>query len=371
MTWLVLAAVLALAYANGANDNAKGVATLHGSGTASYRRAIGWATVTTLAGSLLALVLAEALVARFSARGLVPDAVAAAPAFLASVGTGAAIAVLAATRLGLPVSTTHALTGGLLGAGWVAVGREVNLSVLGTGFVLPLLLSPLAAIAATATLYGAARLARRALRVSEVSCVCVGDEVRSVARGGGAAVATAVALPTLAVGVSESCGRRFPGGFVAITAKEVRDGCHWISAGAVGFARGLNDTPKIFALLFASRALGADLGLPAVALAMAIGGILGAHRVAETMSHRIAKFDAGEGLVANLTTAGMVILASRVGLPVSTTHVASGGLLGIGIVNGRAQWRTIATIAAAWVTTLPLAAALGALAYVGVSACST
>ena len=55
---IILVAVLALAYANGANDNFKGVATLYGSGTCTYRTALIWATVTTLAGSLLALVLA-------------------------------------------------------------------------------------------------------------------------------------------------------------------------------------------------------------------------------------------------------------------------------------------------------------------------
>src|SRR5262249_44690592 len=69
------AAVLFLAYSNGANDNFKGVATLFGSGISNYRIALAWATVTTLAGSLLALVLAHGLVARFQGKGLVPDAV--------------------------------------------------------------------------------------------------------------------------------------------------------------------------------------------------------------------------------------------------------------------------------------------------------
>ena len=54
MTWILLAAVLFLAYSNGSNDNFKGVATIYGSGTASYRKSLAWATATTLAGSLLA-----------------------------------------------------------------------------------------------------------------------------------------------------------------------------------------------------------------------------------------------------------------------------------------------------------------------------
>lgn len=76
MSVILLLIVLFLAWSNGANDNFKGVATLYGSGTASYRKALAWATVTTLAGSLLTLVLAAGLVKTFSAKGLVPDLVA-------------------------------------------------------------------------------------------------------------------------------------------------------------------------------------------------------------------------------------------------------------------------------------------------------
>src|SRR5947209_16652858 len=114
MSWVVLAVVAFLAWSNGSNDNFKGVATLYGSGTASYRKALAWATVTTLAGSLLTLVLAAGLVNTFSARGLVPDRVAASPLFLGAAALGAAVTVLFATLLGLPVSTTHALTGALI-----------------------------------------------------------------------------------------------------------------------------------------------------------------------------------------------------------------------------------------------------------------
>src|SRR5262245_58494245 len=141
MTWVILVAVLFLAWSNGANDNFKGVATIYGSRVASYRRALAWATVTTLAGSLLTLALASGLVKTFSAKGLVPDAVATSPAFLAAVALGAATTVLAASWLGLPISTTHALTGALAGAG-LAAKSGVQFAVLGKSFFLPLLLSP-------------------------------------------------------------------------------------------------------------------------------------------------------------------------------------------------------------------------------------
>ena len=77
----------------------------------------------------------------FSAKGLVPNAVAASPAFL-SAAAGAALTVSAASRLGLPVSTTHSLTGALIGAG-LASGSGVNLAVLGKSFFLPLIGCPL------------------------------------------------------------------------------------------------------------------------------------------------------------------------------------------------------------------------------------
>ena len=80
-------AVAFLAYANGANDNFKGVASIYGSHTASYRTALAWATATTAAGSIAALFLATAMLKKFSGKGLVPDALTAQPEFmLAALG---------------------------------------------------------------------------------------------------------------------------------------------------------------------------------------------------------------------------------------------------------------------------------------------
>ncbi|MBV9125219.1 MAG: inorganic phosphate transporter, partial [Planctomycetes bacterium] len=140
----------------------------------------------------------------------------------------------------------------------------------------------------------------------------------------------------------------------------------YLSGGAVGFARGLNDTPKIVALLLAGEAgeaIAPNLGLALVAILMAVGGILNARRVAETMSRKITRMNPGQGFTANLVTSLLVASASRLGLPVSTTHVACGSLFGIGVVNRTARVKTILAILLAWVTTLPIGAALAAGVY--------
>lgn len=360
MTWMVLAIVVLLAWSNGSNDNFKGVSTLYGSGSAGYKEALAWATVTQIAGSLLTLALAAGLVKTFSAKGLVPDAVATSPSFLAAAALGAGVTVLLATLLGLPVSTTHGLTGALVGAGWAA-NAGVNLAVLGKSFVLPLLLSPMLAVLLTGVLYVMARAARKGLGVQRESCVCIGAEyvpLSAFASSGLAAVTDE--RVRLAVKTGEGCAERYQGRFVGMSAQRLLDALHFLSAGAVCFARGLNDTPKVVALLLAAKAVSAPIGLPIVGIAMSVGGLIGARKVAETMSKKITPLNPGQGFVASLTTAGLVIAASLYGLPVSTTHVATGGIFGISAATGKASWRTIAAILTAWVTTLPLGAALGA-----------
>ena len=100
-----------------------------------------------------------------------------------------------------------------------------------------------------------------------------------------------------------------------------------------------------------------------VGVAIAVVGLLAARRVARTMSCRITEMNDGQALTANLVSACCVIFASRFGVPVSTTHVSCGSLFGIGIVNRRAHGRMIATILAAWVTTMPVAGAISFVLY--------
>src|SRR5206468_837053 len=145
-----------------------------GSDTTDYKKAIGWATLTTAAGSLAAIFLAHELLKKFSGKGLVPDALTTEPVFLLAVALGAGGTVILATRLGFPISTTHGLTGALVGAGLAAVGGQVAFGVLGTQFFLPLLLSPVAAVLLGALLYLAFRFVRLRLGITKETCICVG-----------------------------------------------------------------------------------------------------------------------------------------------------------------------------------------------------
>ncbi len=357
----VILSALFLAYANGANDNFKGVATLFGSRTTGYRRALAWATVTTFAGSLTAAWLSQGLTRAFSGKGLVPEAVAAQPLFLLAVGLGAAGTVYGAAVAGIPISTTHALTGALVGAGWMAAGPALNLGKLGQAFLLPLAVSPVLAMGMTRFLYPFFRAARVRLGIEKQLCLCIGPRLESVRiQPDGTAILSSTGL-SLSMGESQRCVEAYRGVLLGMDCQRGLDRLHHLSAGAVGFARGLNDAPKLVALSFAAQALdpagGAGLFF-AVAVAMAAGGILSARRVAVTMSQRITAMNHGQGLTANLVTSLLVALASRFGLPVSTTHVACGALFGIGFVSRTADLSVIRNIVLAWFLTLPMAACL-------------
>src|SRR5262249_14952737 len=165
-----------LAYSNGANDNFKGVASLFGSRTCNYRAAISWATITTFAGSITSIFLAQTLLKKFSGKGIVPDHFAGSEYFVLAVAIGAGLTVILATLTGFPISTTHALTGAILGCGFVAVGLGMNFSSLGKGFVLPLLLSPVLAMAVAGFLYVIFHVVRVALGLKKEWCVCIGEE---------------------------------------------------------------------------------------------------------------------------------------------------------------------------------------------------
>ncbi|QDU31491.1 Low-affinity inorganic phosphate transporter 1 [Anatilimnocola aggregata] len=364
ITLLLIAAVAFLAYSNGANDNFKGVASLYGSRTTSYRTALTWATITTAAGSLCSIFLASALLSKFKGKGLVPDELVGSEYFLLSVALGAGCTVILATRFGFPISTTHGLTGAMVGSGLVAAGSQVQLGVLGTAFMLPLLLSPLMACVLGGLLYAVFHWARLGLRISKQTCVCVGNELHVIQPATDGMTSTPAA-GSLTVTVAEQgvCIERYAGTFSGVNCQQLMDTAHFISAGVVSFARGLNDTPKIAALLAIVSFLGGHTSMIVVAVAMAIGGLIHSARIAETMSHKITAMNHGQGFSANLATGMLVICASLFGLPVSTTHVSVGALFGIGVTTGQADYKVVSGILLSWVLTLPCAALIGGSSY--------
>ena len=362
---LLFLATCFLAYSNGANDNSKGVATLFGSGTTNYRVAIGWATGSTFLGSICSIFLAATLVSNFSGKGLVPDGVAAMPHFLLAVAIGAGVTVLWATLLGFPISTTHSLVGALTGAGFVAAGSALNIGLLGNRFFLPLLVSPFIAALLAALAYVALRTARIWTGVTKEWCVCIGgvEQPLSMAQTGEALAYTSAPQLGASVDSVANCEQRYSGRVFGINCQALLDGAHFASAGVVSFARGLNDTPKMVGLLMVIEALNIQLGMVAVALGIAAGGLINARKVAETISHRITKLNHGQGFTANLVTGLLVVAASRFGLPVSTTHVSVGSLFGIGLVTRNADGRVVGGILLSWLLTLPVSAVLGSAAY--------
>lgn len=308
---LLIIAALAVAYANGANANFKGVASLVGSGTTSYWTAVRWATITTATGCLVAVFGSSAMLQTFSGKGLVPDSLAAQPTFLFAIAAGAAIANLLATRLGFPVSTTHMLMGGLLGAGLAAQPDGVNFAKLWDTFARPLLLSPVIAVVVGAVFY----LMLKALHLAP------DHRTRTL------------------------------------------DALHFLSGGAVCFARGMNDAPKMAALLVGVGGFSVKTSMLMILAIMAVGGLISARHVADTLAHKITGMNPGQGFAANLATSVLTSTASLHGLPVSTTHVSVGALLGIGITTRQAKWKTVIPVLLAWVLTLPSAAVLSALIF--------
>ena len=363
---LLFLAACFLAYSNGANDNFKGVASLYGSKTASYRTVLTWATITQVAGSITSILLAQALLKKFSGKGLVPDSLVGSEYFLIAVAAGAALTVILATVTGFPISTTHALTGALVGSGLVAASSGVNFAALGKGFLLPLLLSPVVAIGLAAVLYVALRFVRISTGFKKEWCACVGSEERVLAMPQpSSALVRQVIAPEYSVmfGETETCAERYRGSMIGVNTQQVVDAAHFLSAGVVCFARALNDTPKIAAMLLLLTAIGISWGFVAVASMMMLGGLIQSRKIAETMSKKITGMNHGQGFAANLCAGILVITASVFGLPVSTTHVTVGSLFGIGLTTGKANPKVMISIVLSWVITLPCAAVLAAMIY--------
>ncbi|MCA1672248.1 MAG: inorganic phosphate transporter, partial [Actinobacteria bacterium] len=142
---------------------------------------------------------------------------------------------------------------------------------------------------------------------------------------------------------------------------------HWGAAAALSFARGVNDNAKIAAIgAFGLTRLQADLWVAFVvaAVAMAVGSYAAGARVTRTLGERVVQMDQDTGLAASVVSAALVLAASFYTLPVSTTHVATGAIVGAGLRQDPAavRWQRVGGFVSAWIVTLPIAASLAALA---------
>lgn len=359
---LTVIGAAALAFANGANDVSKGVATLAGTGRTSYRNAIAWGTLWTFAGGLASLVISVGLVTAFTT-AIVSAEVLSLAAFPLSVAAGAAGWVIFASITGLPVSTTHALTGAIVGVALMAGGAEsVRWWIVLSAIAAPLALSPLISAGLGYGMHAAAA------RLSP-ACVCVQEHSfpGTVGADGTAAGApvTRIVFSTCtcaagAQGLSRpgpvEGGRFMPAGVL-----------HWGAAAALSFARGVNDTAKIAAIAaFGLTALHADLWVAFLltAAAMTIGSYAAGLRVTRTLGDRVVRMDHDTGLAASFVSAALVLGASMYALPVSTTHVATGAIVGAGLRQDPAavRWRRVGGLVSAWIVTVPFAGGLAALA---------
>jgi PiT family inorganic phosphate transporter len=370
---ILFLATFFLAYNNGANDNFKGVATLYGSGILSYKKAIIIATIATMLGSIYAIFLANGLVESFSGKGLVSGDVAGTMSFLIAVGFGAGSTVLLATILGFPISTTHAIIGSLIGAGLMSVGLNMNFYNLGSTFLVPLLISPFIAFVLGMIVYLFFTKLRKRLHIDKESCFCIGKQKRAIpVRLLTKRQAINLASDLSITGASNlhvelashaTCQKLYTNKVLGFSMQKLLDSAHIMSGAAVSFARGLNDTPKIAGLLVAIKVLNIDFGMIAIALGMAIGGLLNSKKVAVTMSKKITTLNPGQGFSANLVTSFLVIVASKFGVPVSTTHVSVGSLFGIGLVSHNHNASVIKNILWSWVITLPVSMFFSAVFY--------
>jgi len=353
----------ALAFVNGANDVSKGIATLVGSGVSDYRRAILWGTFWTAVGGLLGAVLATAMVTTFG-NGLLAHGTAQTVGAGIATLVGASAWVLIATRTGLPVSTTHAIVGSLVGVAAVAYGVDgVRWSALAGKVALPLLLTPLLALGLVTILLKATKRFAGPGLAQMPDCLCAevtpGEPVLGSASSTVAHAASVMRLH-LVVATQNSCAVDRPQ-----TARLTLDHLHWFTAGAASFARGMNDAPKIVALVLAASALqgatavGSRVLFVLVTTGMVLGSLVGGRRITRVLAEKVTPMDHREGFLANLVTAGLVTAGATLGLPMSTTHVSSGGIIGAGIQRSSLNTKTLREIALAWVITLPAADALG------------
>jgi PiT family inorganic phosphate transporter len=322
----VLAVVITLAFAftNGFHDAANAIATPVATRGARPGPAITLAAVCNLLGPL---VLGAAVADTIATIVQVP-----ASQTVAVVGAALTAAVawnVATWRWGLPSSSSHALVGGLVGAAVVDAGvGAVNWGGVGGGHPTGVIGALVALTVSPVFGFGAAWAMERGVR-------------------NGLHRATTRVNPLVARG-------------------------QWLTSGWLAFSHGANDAQKavgVLAVLLLANGTIESLAVPvwtklACAAALTLGTALGGWRIVKTIGRRIFRIRPVDGLVSQTSSAGVILLASLLGAPASTTQVVASSVVGVGVGRRRYRhvgWGVVRSILFAWITTLPAAALLAAL----------
>jgi PiT family inorganic phosphate transporter len=319
---LVGAVTLALAFAwtNGFHDASNAVATSLATGALTPRVALAMAAVLNGIGSLLGIGLVV-LVGRQLVEAPVhqPGLGLVLAALIAAIGWN-----LLTWSVGMPSSSSHALIGGLAGAG-LAAGVRVDWGTMLSRVVVPMVASPVAGFVGawllTAGLLVVFRSARHAAAVR------------------GFRLAQVVSASAMSVGHGLQDGQKTMGVIVLA-----------LAAAGVGPA---DESVPIWVRL-------------ATAVALALGTAAGGWRIVRTLARRVAPIDPVTGFAAESVAAGVLYLTAGVlSLPVSSTHAVTAAILGAGSTRGgrRIHWRTARLILSAWVATPVATTAGGALLY--------
>ena len=316
---IVVGTALAFDFTNGFHDTANAVATSISTRAMPPKVAVGLAAVLNFVGAFLSLEVAATI-----ASGIV-DANLITPEIVFAGLIGAIAWNLATWYFGLPSSSSHALIGGVVGSTLAAEGTK---GVLGDGIIekvaVPALVAPFLAFAT-------------------------------------AGIAILVCYRIVGNRRPGAVNRGFRAGQI-------------VTASLFSIAHGTNDAQKtmgiIFLALVANGNLTADADIPtwvvlSAASAIALGTYVGGWRIIRTMGTRIIKMDPAQGFASQAAGAAVVLSASHVGFPLSTTHTISGAIMGAGAAKrvSAVRWGVAGNIAVAWVLTLPAAAAVGALTY--------
>jgi PiT family inorganic phosphate transporter len=317
--FIVVATAIVFDFTNGFHDTANAIATSVSTRAMSPRVAVAMAASLNFVGAFLSLAVAATI-----AKGIVDStAITLLTVFAGLVG---AIAWnLVTWWFGLPSSSSHALIGGMVGA---TLASEGSSAVLWKGLVdkvaIPALVAPVLAMAAA-----------------------------------GLAILVAYRI----------VGRQSPG----VVTRGFRLGQLATSA-LFSLSHGTNDAQKtmgiIFLALVTNGNLSADADIPtwvvvSSATAIALGTYFGGWRIVRTMGSKIIKMDPAQGFAAQGAGAAVILSASHVGFPLSTTQVMSGAIVGAGAAKrlSAVRWGVAGNIVLAWVLTLPCSAAVGALTY--------